>query len=599
MIDKYTGRTPEILKLDREVLVEALREVNPHKDLKIRGSNMVCPFCEDIHPSAGIFESRGTGFWRFKCNRSECGWSGTIIDVIGHVDGIDGPEVCRMLGNGEIKSSTPPAIKKPDKVFETIEDLSAVIKGNVQNIHLYKHEDTEAIEHIVIRYVPTGADKKQFTQARPVEGGYSFGAPEQPWGLYGRNHLKDKPMVVVVEGERCVEALHRQGITATTSPGGAGKASLADWGPLSGKQVILWPDNDSAGIEHMAAVCEIIRPYVKSLHVIDPTSLGLPDKGDCIDFIAKQNRNVSTALVNALDTARPPKSPADEVGQLMEDIISGKIVCVPWKWPLLSALTKSLIPENVIIVCGGLGASKSFKALELADHWHKAGIKVAIYELEESRKFHLLRSLAQTSGTSNLTDYDWIRANPEQARSIFQKYEEALGSFGLQMKATPEVSPTLDEVGAWIEEKAKTGHRLIIVDPITAVTRDDNKQVWNEDRAFVNRVKRAATQYLCSIILVTHPTKAGNVADLAYISGGAAYEQLAQTILWLEAHEDKSSDIQQALHVTESMEHNRTIHILKARHGPGQFKRLAYSFSRDSLQLSELGLIISKKQEKR
>ena len=69
-------------------------------------------------------------------------------------------------------------------------------------------------------------------------------APE-PRPLYNQVGIKNSQEVVLVEGEKCAEALIGLGICATTAMNGA-KAPLdkTDWLPLKGKHVLIWPDND-------------------------------------------------------------------------------------------------------------------------------------------------------------------------------------------------------------------------------------------------------------------------------------------------------------------------------------------------------------------
>ncbi len=65
--------------------------------------------------------------------------------------------------------------------------------------------------------------------------------------------------VFIVEGEKDVLVLNKLGIVATTNPGGAGK-----WRPefsetLRDADVILIPDNDDAGWEHINQVGALLR----------------------------------------------------------------------------------------------------------------------------------------------------------------------------------------------------------------------------------------------------------------------------------------------------------------------------------------------------
>lgn len=69
--------------------------------------------------------------------------------------------------------------------------------------------------------------------------------------LYNWHGLASEPdkTVLVVEGEKTALLAQTRfpGLVVITSPSGANNASLADWGLLHGRHVVVWPDNDPAG----------------------------------------------------------------------------------------------------------------------------------------------------------------------------------------------------------------------------------------------------------------------------------------------------------------------------------------------------------------
>jgi putative DNA primase/helicase len=72
-------------------------------------------------------------------------------------------------------------------------------------------------------------------------------APD-PRPLYNRPGIVKADRVVLVEGEKCADALIAKGICATTAMNGANAPiEKTDWSPLAGKHVLIWPDNDEAG----------------------------------------------------------------------------------------------------------------------------------------------------------------------------------------------------------------------------------------------------------------------------------------------------------------------------------------------------------------
>ena len=53
--------------------------------------------------------------------------------------------------------------------------------------------------------------------------------------------------LLVLEGEKCVKVLGGIGFIATTSSGGAKAAQRTDWYLLAARDVVIMPDNDTAG----------------------------------------------------------------------------------------------------------------------------------------------------------------------------------------------------------------------------------------------------------------------------------------------------------------------------------------------------------------
>jgi len=279
----------------------------------------------------------------------------------------------------------------------------------------------------------------------------------------------------------------------------------------------------------------------------------------------------------------------------IKDISTGDYCEIPFPWTVLTNASKALLPGTTTLLCGTPGASKSFMILQCLLHWHSEGIKACVYELEEDKEFHTLRVLAQKSDLSGISDITWVNENYEQASRIIEDNTEFIDEFAKSMW-TSEVLPELGDVARWCEARAKEGYRVICVDPITAVPCVNGKP-WVEENVFLQRIKRAAVKYKCSMLLVTHPTKViGDRPDMASLAGSASYSRFAQSVLWLEWHEPKESRVQTSIGAVD-YEHNRTIHVLKARNGRGQGVRLAYTFEHKNLTMTEHGPIVKRERQ--
>jgi putative DNA primase/helicase len=75
--------------------------------------------------------------------------------------------------------------------------------------------------------------------------------PPAPRPLYGLDRLAARPdaLVLVCEGEKATDAaaMLMPEAACVTSINGSNSADKADWTPLQGRRVLIWPDNDKAG----------------------------------------------------------------------------------------------------------------------------------------------------------------------------------------------------------------------------------------------------------------------------------------------------------------------------------------------------------------
>lgn len=154
------------------------------------------------------------------------------------------------------------------------------------------HEYTDAAGrplHWRIRLKNPDTGEKWIRPMKLNGEGYALGELEYPDGkpLYHLRDLAERPddPVIVCEGEWCADALAKAGALATTS-GAADSAVKADWGALAGRRVTIWPDHDEAGERYAEAVTAVLVALGCTVFIIDVTLLGLPPKGDAVDWLA-------------------------------------------------------------------------------------------------------------------------------------------------------------------------------------------------------------------------------------------------------------------------------------------------------------------------
>jgi putative DNA primase/helicase len=81
---------------------------------------------------------------------------------------------------------------------------------------------------------------------------------------------------------------------ATTS-GSKSSATTTDWQPLAGRDVRIWRDNDTAGIDYQEAVKAALNAIRCNVSYVDVDALGLPIKGDVVDWLAMREGQTTTA----------------------------------------------------------------------------------------------------------------------------------------------------------------------------------------------------------------------------------------------------------------------------------------------------------------
>jgi len=576
------------LRLDREELISRLKALGVEA---VRWSNIRCPFHDDKNPSASVYQDK-QGVWRFKC--FVCDINLDCIDLEARLQRTSPAEVLRSVGgNGQ-------AAKRQPTLYESIESACKSIRGEVESVYKYTKPGAATPELVVVRYQPPEGGKR-FSQLTPRANGWVKVSLPPPRPIYNRTRVQAAKTVVVVEGEKCVHALQQRNITATTAPGGASAADAADWGPLAGKDCILWPDNDEPGSKYMLQVSEKLLALdpPAAVRMLDPADLGLTEKGaDSADLCEARPGDAVRVIKQALGRARALDG-ASTLEGFLRDVASGKAESISWPWPMLTLYTEAMLPGTVTVCCGSPGASKSFMALESFAYWQAQGVKVSMRCLEDPLEAHQQRILAQQDGQGGLTNLKWIKANAEEAAAALARHRKTITDLTQRLTVDGSDAPTLSEVAEWIEARCEAGDRIIIVDPVTAA-KQERRDIWVEHGEFLMRAKRAIERTGTSLYLVTHPKKGGSQGfGLDDIAGGAAWVRFSHCVLWLQFRAEVESRQCVTLEgMKTDLEGDRLMHICKARHAMGTGRCLLYRFEAQTLRLAEQGVIVKRKKER-
>lgn len=304
-----------------------------------------CPNHEDKHPSLKI-NSRKDAFFCGPCGESGNGWK--LAAFFAHVAANDKPAIAHWLkehgitpnGNGE---AAPKKEKLPNDAFREV-------------AHFYYSPKLRNV-----RFEAPAEDgskpSKKFQWQRFEKGVWVAGCGDQPKPLYMNTLMRDGDAlgcVVGFEGEAKCDLAGQMGI-----PGFSFKHHLtnAECSKLAGKNVIIWPDADSAGEKQAKNAAKVLFDSGHPVHIsLYVPSLDIPLAGDIVDavkILGWDQEKILSELERASAYPPAPKPISIRLSELSEQPVS-------WLW-------KNRLPSGAItILDGDPGTGKSMLAVDIA-----------------------------------------------------------------------------------------------------------------------------------------------------------------------------------------------------------------------------------------
>lgn len=348
----------------------------------------------------------------------------------------------------------------------------------------------------VYRYDPPSG--KEF---RPWDVRARMWRAPDPRPLYNLPALQTARTVILVEGEKCADALIGAGIVATTAMNGA-KAPVdkTDWSALKNKDVLIWPDRDVPGwdyAESAARACAAVGCQSVAI-LVPPADKPLKwdaadaaqDGFDCAAFIAQAERRVIKAAAPMVPTFTLGAL-LDDDSPLPEDLIEPRV----------------LTPGGLLVFGGAPKVGKSDFLLAWLTHMAAGasflGMRpprpLRVFYLQAEVQYHYLRERVKG-----------IRLSPEHlilARTNFM--------------ATPQLRLILDDDGlaqvipAMVAAFNGLTPDIIVIDPIRNVFDGGDAGGENDNGAMlyflsqrVERIRQAVNPE-AGVILAHHTKKLG------------------------------------------------------------------------------------------
>ncbi len=317
--------------------------------------------------------------------------------------------------------------------------------------------------------------------------------------LYNLPGIAQSDQVILVEGEKCAQALIDQGVCATTLMGGASTPiKKTDLTPLADKHVWVWPDKDQTGWDFAERIAQaILQVGARSCDIVQPPG-DKPDKWDAADAIAEgfdwhawihhgQHRPVedTDAFISIYDAsamlADESPAPADWIGPHILD------------------------PGGMLVLGGPPKVGKSDFLLSLLAHLAAGLPFLGMHPPRPLRVFYLQSEIR----------YHYLRERLKALRMP----ANSLTTVGDNLKLTAQLRMILDDEG--LDKVIRSLHRkygsdqpdIIVIDPIRNLFDGGEHGGENDNNAMLfflqQRVEklRDAINPQAGLVLVHHTRK--------------------------------------------------------------------------------------------
>jgi 5S rRNA maturation endonuclease (ribonuclease M5) len=279
---------------------------------------------------------------------------GDLFTLWGRLHGLDAhrdlPRIVEELDAW--MGGAPPAAAQVRHVLEAAKPVEPEPEKTHEVTYTYKDKHGRKIAEVSRFKLSNG--KKTFL---PFTNGKA-GMPA-PRPLYGLELWHASEAVVIVEGEKCADALVSIGVDATSLMGGANTSiEKTDLTPLAGKTVVLWPDHDTPGSSLMDKLAEPLAALGCAVRRLTPPAMK-PVGWDAADAVA-EGFDVIGFLKAAPVAPERPRLPILDIPGLLSVpdptwIIDGWVIddgASVWYGPAKTFKTFNVLDMALSVACG-------------------------------------------------------------------------------------------------------------------------------------------------------------------------------------------------------------------------------------------------------
>lgn len=282
---------------------EILASLGGLSDRQLTDEHQPCPLCGGTDRYR--FDDRdGAGTWF--CNqcggKNQAGGGGSGMDLLMRLKGWEFKDAARRveehLGIARPERPRPPAGPSSEPPTRGAESV-------------WRYNDT----FLVCRF-----PGKRIRPLTWIDGAWAWKAPTGARPLLLSHRLADRPdvPVLIVEGEKTWDAAQRlfPQVIACTWSGGCKALSKSSWALLTGRKVVLWPDNDQPGIQAMQDLAQRLLALPDTTVRIVANPPEAPEGWDIADATWTPQEAAAWAKANTTTVARQEKAEASPPAQV-------------------------------------------------------------------------------------------------------------------------------------------------------------------------------------------------------------------------------------------------------------------------------------------
>lgn len=338
------------------------------------------------------------------------------------------------------------------------------------------------------------------------------GLPVESLPLYGLPLLLEAEKgstVYVCEGEQAAQALIDAGVLAVgTVTGASGTPNGEALAPLRDYTVVLWPDNDQVGREHMERIAAALNMHKPPMWLEWPDA---PEKGDAADYFKAGGTVEGLAkLVRPWKAEEAPISETNGTANFSDylDLVPLSSIepeLIHWLWQGRIPLGK------LTVLMGDPGLGKSLLTVSVASIVSNGGMFKDGHRAEQGAVILLTAEdgLADTVRPR----LDVAKANVNQVfalRSVREKADDLIG----------RLFQLANDIALLEQAIMQTGAKLVIMDPLNAYLGGVDSHKAAEVRAVLAPLSAMAERTGVSVLVVHHLNK-GTSPNALYRAGGS------------------------------------------------------------------------------